>query len=349
MKDVIKLPFGKLENGREVSLYKITNDIGASLTVCDFGAIIQSLILPDKNNELVDIVLGFDELSPYYYDEAYIGACVGRYANRLRGNKLEINGEIFSLDSNEGENVLHGGLCGFNKVFYQVEKRDKSTIVFHYLSKNGESGFPGNLNFSISYTFDDACCLTIEYRAVTDTKTIVNFTNHSYFNLDGHNYGTLDNHKIKLQSSFYTPSDSKLIPTGEILSISGTALDLRTLSDIKNKLVEMKEQGMAGYDHNYLIDGYEKGKLSETATVISSHSGISMDLYTTEPAVQFYTANALNSDSGKDDATYGTNSAFCLETQHCPNSPEFSHFPSTVLNVGEEFISKTIIKFKTIL
>lgn len=355
MKDVVKIAFGKLENGRDVSLYRITNDMGASVTICDYGALIQSICVPDKDGILRDVVLGFDELSSYIYDEAYLGACVGRYANRLRGNKLYLNGLEHSLEVNEGQNVLHGGEQGFNKVFYQVEKKDRSTILFHYKSKDGEGGFPGTLNFSVAYKFNEDNELAITYFAESDKDTVVNFTNHSYFNLNGHGSACLDNHSIVVNSLFYTPTDCEMIPTGEIRTCLNTSLDLSREQVLNEVLEKLNNEGKSGLDHNYIISrnkidgncscGYNCD-LSFAARVKSSESGILLEVYTTEPAVQVYTANALAVKKGKNESEYKRHSAFCLETQHYPNSPEFSHFPTTALCANEKYKSQTIFKFK---
>ena len=345
--------FGKLSDGREVSAFVLKNANGMSVQILDLGGVIASIEVPDSSGNFADVTTGFDYPQPYLDGAGYMGAIVGRYANRISGGTFSIDGIDYSLAKNNGNNAIHGGLVGFDKKIwdteYSVGLHDSKLKLTTY-SADGEEGYPGRVEVSVTYTLNDQNQLTIDYTATADKATIINLTNHAYFNLDGHHAGSIVDHEIMLNANHFTPIDESSIPTGTILEVAGTPLDFRQRKAIGLE-IESEDQQInfgSGYDHNFVINHSELGGVSLAAEVYSPNSGRVMKVYTDQPGVQFYTGNFLNGELvGKDGAVYGRRSAFCLETQHFPDSPNKPTFPSTILQSGDQFASRTIFEFLT--
>ena len=332
-------PFGVLNDGTTVSIYTMTNRNGVTMKVINYGGIIVSLHVPDRDGKLVDVVLGYDSLATYEKRNPFFGALVGRYGNRISKGKLVLDGNEYKLTINNDGNHIHGGKRGFDKVFWKGEEvatNDGVAIKLSYLSKHMEEGYPGNLNVDVIYTLTDDNAARFDYHATTDQKTIVNLTQHTYFNLNG---GASDilNHELTLNADRFLPVDEKLIPTGEIRPVENTPLDFRTPMRIGERINDSYEQMRfgKGYDHCWVLNG--KG-LRDIAEVFEPLSGIEMTVKTTEPSVQLYTGNFLDGTIvGKNGVVYKQRMGFCLETQHFPDSPNQSTFPSVILNPGETY------------
>lgn len=347
--NVKKQSFGTLD-GNEITIYKLTNNNRLAATVTNFGATLVSLIVPDKNGTLVDVVLGYDTLEGYVTDKAYLGGTVGRYANRIASGRFRLNGASYTVPLNDGNNSLHGGWKGFNKAVWKAEELlgPSPAVCFRYLSRNGEEGYPGNLAVEVTYTLTDANELRIEYAATTDQDTVVNLTNHAYFNLAGQGSGEILDHEVVLHASHFTPVSSDLIPTGELRSVKGTPLDFTTAQRLGNRIEDDYEQLKLarGYDHNFVIDRTHGSRLLPAALARHPKSGLAMEVFTTEPGIQLYTGNFLDGSMvGKSEKRYPFRSAFCLETQHFPDSPNHPLFPTTTLKAGEKFRSATVYRF----
>jgi len=349
---VTKAPFGKTAEGQQVDIYMLTNSKGAEARIINYGGALVSLKVPDKNGKLGDVVLGYDSIGDYEQHRSYIGALIGRYGNRIAKGKFTLDGKEYTLAVNNGENHLHGGLKGFNRVVWTARPfadADGAHLELTYLSKDGEEGYPGNLNVTVVYTLTDKNELKIAYSATTDKTTIVNLTNHAYFNLAGAGSGDILNHVVTLNADRFTPTDSGSIPTGELRSVKGTPFDFTKPTTIGARINQEDEQLKfgSGYDHNFVLN--ENGKQpSLAATVYEPTTGRMMEVYTTEPGIQFYTGNYLDGAiKGKNSQDYPRRSAFCLETQHFPDSPNKPSFPSVVLKPGGKFSSTTIYKFST--
>jgi len=340
--------FGKTADGSEVTLYELLNDSGLRATVMDNGAILVNLEVPDRNGKLADINLGFDELESYIKRSPLFGAVVGRYANRIENAKFTIDGVEYNVTKNAGRNHIHGGnKKRFDKVMWKGEgfRTDEGAVVrLTYLSKDGDEGFPGNLNCTVTYTLTNKNELKINYQATTDKPTVVNMTNHAYFNLAGAGNGDVLGHEMMINADFYTPGDEALIPTGEILSIKNTPLDFTEPKTIGSRIEQLS--ATRGYDHNYVLKNAD-GSLVLAARVYEPDSGRLMEVYTNQPGMQFYTANGMRNVQGKAGKVYQNHYGFCLETQHFPDSPNKPHFPSTVLRPGEKYDTTTIFKFST--
>lgn len=337
---------------QENSPYQIltmSNSNGMKMTVTNLGARVLTLMVPDKHGVALDVVLGFDTPEEYLTSpEPFFGTAVGRYGNRIAKGKFELEGQEYSLALNNGANSLHGGPGGFHNVIWNVDEADNSHIVFSYLSKDGEEGFPGNLQVKMTYYLTDKNEFKITYEAETDKATPVNLTHHSFFNLNGVGSGDVLQHELKLNASKYTPVDSTLIPFGENEPVAGTPFDFTTAKAIGKDINQENEQLKfgGGYDHNFVLDKQKEGALELAATAYSPQSGIEMDVYTTEPGIQFYSGNFLDGGAkGKDGVPYEFRSAFCLETQHFPDSPNQPNFPSTILNPGETYEHTCIYQF----
>lgn len=339
-------PFGKTDDGREVTLYELLNDNGLRATVMDYGAILVNLEVPDRNGKLADINLGFDELEPYIKRSPLFGAVVGRYANRIENAKFTIDGVEYNITKNAGKNHIHGGnKKRFDKVMWKGERfqTDEGTGVrLTYLSNDGDEGFPGNLNCTVNYTLTNKNELKINYQATTDKPTVVNMTNHSYFNLAGAGNSDVLNHEMMINADFYTPGDEALIPTGEILSVKGKPIDFTEPKTIGSRIEQLK--ATRGYDHNYVLKNGDSSMVL-AARVYEPNSGRIMEVYTTQPGMQFYTANGMRNVKGKGGKVYQNHYGFCLETQHFPDSPNKPHFPTTILRPGEKYDTTTIFKF----
>ena len=345
--------FGTLSDGREVNAFVLKNARGMSVQILDLGGVIASIKVPDSSGNFADVTTGFDYPQPYLDGAGYMGAIVGRYANRISGGKFSIDGIDYSLAKNNGDNAIHGGLVGFDKKIWDVEflvGLHDSKLKLSTFSPDGEEGYPGRVEVSVTYTLNDQNQLTIDYSATSDKATIINLTNHAYFNLDGHQAGSILEQEVMLNANHFTPIDESSIPTGVILDVAGTPLDFRQRKAIGLE-IESEDQQMnfgSGYDHNFVINHSEPGSVSLAAEVYSPNSGRVMKVYTDQPGIQFYTGNFLNGKLvGKEGAVYGRRSAFCLETQHFPDSPNKPMFPSTILQPGDQFASRTIFEFLT--
>ena len=338
--------FGQMPDGHKVTLYELTNENGLYASVIDYGAILVSLHVPDRNGKKADVVLGFDNLDAYLKRNPLFGAIVGRYANRIAHANFTLDGNEYRLTANAGENHIHGGRSKrFDKVMWEGQtfrNNDAVGVRLTYLSKDGDEGFPGNLDCTVTYTLTNNNELKMSYEATTDKPTIVNLTNHSYFNLAGAGHGDVLNHEIIINADFYTPSDKALIPTGEIYFVKDTPLDFTEPKTIGARINELKQT--RGYDHNYVLKN-SSGTLVLAARIYEPASGRVMEVRTTEPGMQFYTANGMRGIQGKDGKTYNRHYGFCLETQHYPDSPNKPHFPSVVLRPGQKFSSMTVFAF----
>lgn len=335
-------------DGKEISLYELVNNKKAKATFTNYGGRLVSLMVPDKSGKLTDVVLGFASAADYLKStEKYFGATIGRYGNRIARGKFTLDGVEYTSSINNGKHTLHGGKKGFESVVWDAVQPDKSTIVFTYLSKDGEEGYPGNLKVKVTYSLTDNNELKMEYEATTDKKTVVNLTNHAFFNLNGEGSGTILNHLVQINADRYTPVNGGLIPLGDLPPVKGTPFDFTKPTTIGARINEENVQlkNGKGYDHNFVLNKAKKG-LNHAATVVGDLSGIQMDIYTQEPGLQFYSGNFMKGKNtfkggGKDD--YRT--AFAMETQHFPDSPNRPEFPSTVLNPGEKYHTVSFYKF----
>ena len=344
--------FGTAPNGKPATLYTLTNAQGAEVKITDFGGVVVSLKVPDRNDSLADVVLGFDQLEPYTKDSPYFGALIGRYGNRINQGKFTLDGQEYTLAQNNGENHLHGGIKGFDKVLWQaqpVQTDSNVGLTLQYLSEDGEEGYPGALDVTVKYTFTNDNELRIDYQATTDAPTVVNLTNHSYFNLAGQNHGSILNHEVMINADRFVPVDSTLIPTGELAEVAGTPLDFTEPTKVGARIDEDHPQLVygIGYDHCWVLNKQE-GELSLAATVYEPTSGRYMEVMTTEPGVQFYSGNFLDGTlTGKGGTKYQQRSGLCLETEHFPDSPNQPDFPSTELRPGKTYETTTIYRFAT--
>ena len=347
---VVRAPFGVLPSGDSVHLFTLTNARGVELRVIDYGGLVISLKTKDRAGALADIVLGFDSLDGYLKSSPYFGALVGRYANRIAKGRFTLDGAAYTLAVNNGPNALHGGLRGFDKVVWRAEPKDDSTgvgVVLSYTSRDGEEGYPGNLNVRVTYTLTDRNAFAIDYLATADKATPINLTQHSYFNLAGDGAGDVLGHVVAIDADRYTPVDTTLIPTGTLEDVAGTPFDFRRGSAIGDHIGDANEQlrRAGGYDHNFVLNRTGPG-LQHAVRVVEPKSGRTLDAETTEPGVQFYTGNFLDGTiTGKGGHVYKRRNGFCLETQHFPDSPNQPSFPSTILRPGAEYRSRTVYTF----
>src|SRR5579864_1262233 len=341
--------FGKMPDGTGIQLFTLTNQNGVQAKITNYGGIVVSLTVPDRKGAMADVVLGFDSLAGYLANPGpFFGALIGRYGNRISHARFSLNGVEYQLDKNNGANSLHGGARGFDKRVWTPRLLPDGGLALTYLSKDGEGGYPGNLTVNVTYHLTDANELKIEYAATTDKDTVVNLTNHAYFNLKGAGSGDILGHQVTLNADRFTPVDSGLIPTGELRSVKGTPFDFRKATPIGARIEQNDEQLKLGqgYDHNWVLNK-SGAALSLAARVEEPESGRVLEVYTTQPGIQFYTANFLDgSIKGKGGKAYGRRSAFCLETQHFPDSPNKKEFPSTVLKPGQKFTSTTVYRFR---
>jgi len=346
-----KSSFGKTPDGETVDLYTLTNKNGVEAAITTYGGSVVSLKVPDRQGKLGDVVLGFDSVDGYVNNTSYIGALIGRYGNRIGHAEFRLDGKTYTLAKNNGENTLHGGTKGFNKAVWtakEIPSKDGQALELTYLSKDGEEGFPGSLQVRVIYTLTDSNSLKIEYFATTDKETVVNLTNHSYFNLAGPGAGDILSHVLTINADKFTPVDSGLIPTGELRDVAGTPFDFRKATEIGARINADDEQIKlgGGYDHNFVLNRKSGDPISLAARVVEPKTGHVMEVWTTEPGVQFYTGNFLDGSlHGKGGVSYTKRSAFCLETQHFPDSPNKPKFPSTELKPGERYHTTTIYKF----
>lgn len=333
-------------NGKKTDLYILKrNNIQAAIT--NYGGRLVSLLVPDKEGKLTDVIVGFGNISDFKNPkEPYYGALIGRYGNRIAKGKFKLDGLEYTLFTNNGPNTLHGGKKGYQDVVWDARQINDHTLELRYLSKDMEEGFPGNLNVKVTYSLTGDNGLRIDYEAATDKKTVVNLTNHAYFNLNGG--GTILNHLLQINADKYTPVDSTLIPTGELAAVEGTPFDFRKSETIGKRIKEQNKQlkNGRGYDHNFVLREANKAEMRQAAVVIGDKSGIIMEIVTEEPGLQFYSGNFMKSkntlkNGSKDDFR----TAFCLETQHFPDSPNQPAFPSTVLDQGRKYQTSSIYKF----
>jgi aldose 1-epimerase len=337
--------FGRTSEGREVDLYTLTNSNGLKARITNYGAILVSLEVPDRTDKLADITLGFDTLDGYLGEHPYFGAVVGRYANRIGAAKFVLDGVEYKLAANNGDNHLHGGLKGFDKVVWKLDDlktEGRSALVkLSYISEDGEEGYPGNLACSVTYALTEDDELQISYEADTDKPTVVNLTNHTYFNLAGQGNGDILGHELMIDANKYTVVDEGLIPTGENRSVKDSPMDFTISASIGSRI----EQTGMGYDHNYVLNNGGES-LALCARVYEPVTGRVMEIKTTEPGVQLYTGNFLDgSITGKAGKKYEKHYGFCLETQHFPDSPNKPDFPSVVLRPGQKYTTATVFKF----
>ena len=347
---VIRAPFGQLPDGRSVERFTLRHGRGVEVDVITYGAIITSVRTADRSGRVDDIVLGFDELSGYLR-RSYFGSVVGRYANRIARGEFTLDGVRYQLARNNGPNALHGGRRGFDKVVWNAEPFEDERgagVTLRYVSADGEEGYPGTLTARVTYTVTARSELMVDYEATTTKATPVNLSQHTYWNLHGDGAGDILDHVLTLDASAYTPVDSMLIPTGEIASVTGTPFDFRTPTAIGARIGDQHVQLRygRGYDHNFVIDRRgAPGSLVHAARVVDPSSGRTLDVSTTEPGVQFYSASFGNTMVGKRGRRYGPRAAFALETQHFPDSPNHAHFPSSILRPGEVYRSRTVFAF----
>jgi aldose 1-epimerase len=346
--EIKKQPFGKTAGQEAVDLYTLTNANGVEARIMTYGGTVVSLKAPDRNGKLADVVLGYESLEGYLKNSPYFGAIIGRYGNRIAKGAFSLNGHQYTLPKNDGENTLHGGIKSFDKVVWkakEVKNINGVGLSLSYLSKDGEEGFPGNLSVTVLYTLTNRNELKIDYSATTDKTTVVNLTHHSYFNLAGE--GSILSHELMIAADRFTPVDGGLIPTGELRMVKGGPMDFTRAAVIGARIDDNDEQLVLGkgYDHNWVLNN-GTGRLALAARAYDPASGRVMEVYTTEPGMQFYTGNFLDgSITGKGGQVYKKRYGFCLETQHFPDSPNKPSFPSTVLKPGRKYRTTTVYKF----
>jgi aldose 1-epimerase len=348
-----KQPFGRTPDGKEISLFTLTNKNGMEVAITDFGGIVVSIKVPDHSGRFDDVVLGYDSLEGYLTNPSYFGAIIGRYANRIAHGKFTLDGKAYTLAQNNGENSLHGGTIGFNKKVWMprdISTQDAPSLELKYVSKDGEEGYPGDLSVRVVYTLTAQNELKIEYSATTDKDTVLNLTNHSYFNLAGQGTGDILGHMLMIHSDKFTPVDAGLIPTGELRSVQGTPFDFTKSTSVGEHIGQNEEQLKLGrgYDHNWIVTHAKAGESSLAAQVYEPKTGRVLEVRTDQPGIQFYSGNFLDGTiHGKGGIVYGQRSGLCLETQHYPDSPNHPAFPSTLLKPGARFHSTTIFRFST--
>ena len=344
-----KAGFDTTIDGKKTALFVLKNNKGAIATFTNYGGRVVSLLVPDKTGKLVDVVCGFKSVEDYQKStEPYFGATIGRYGNRIAKGKFSLDGKEYSLYTNNGGNTLHGGKKGFQDQVWNATQPDSSTVIFTRISPDGEEGFSGNLDVKVTYTLNNDNGLQMVYEATTDKKTVINLTNHAFFNLNGEGSGTILDHELQIFASHYTPVDASLIPTGEIAPVANTPFDFRKMATIGSRINDKNEQlkNGNGYDINFVLDSSKTDGTHLAAKVIGDQSGIEMDVYTDQPGLQFYSGNFM---AGKNTFNNGSKddfrSAFALETQHFPDSPNQPSFPSTLLNTGQTYHSTSSYVF----
>lgn len=331
--------------------HSLVNAHGVEVRFLPLGGTITSIRVPDRNGELADVVPGYDTPAEYETDTRYFGAILGRYANRIARGRFELDGTVYELPLNDGANHLHGGPCGFHRLLWRVapfRRPDAVGAVLCSRSPSGEQGYPGMLHTRVTYTLDDANALRVEYSAVTDAPTVVNLTQHTYFNLAGHDAGNVLDHELTINATYFTPVDASLIPTGTFRGVSGTPFDFSTPHRVGARIGADDEQLYVGggYDHNYMLERQDTSELAFAARLSEPQAGRVVEIFTTEPGLQLYSGNHLgNGVPGKGGVRYVRHAALALETQHFPDSPNQPHFPTTILRPGAELVSTTIYRF----
>lgn len=343
---VVKEKFGTTKCGKDVYAYTLTNSAGMSARIINYGAILVNLMVPDKNGKVDDVVLGFDTLEGYFGNGSFFGATIGPSANRIAGASFEIDGRTYHIDVNDGVNNLHSHMeDGYHKrVWDAVAGTDSVTLTLE--GKDGEMGFPGNKKITMVYSLSEDNELKLSYHATSDADTIVNLTNHTYFNLSGHRAGKIENHLLKLNATHYTPVVAGAIPTGEIAPVAGTPMDFTKMKPVGQDINADFEQLKLtkGYDHNFVIDGAD-GTLREIAEVYDPKSGRRMKAFTDLPGVQFYAGNCIGVETGKDNTEYGPRMGLCLETQYYPDNIHHANFPQAVFGPGKDYSAVTVYQF----
>jgi len=338
--------FGKLPSGEAVLRYTIANSSGARVSLMNYGAIWQTMFVPNRKGDLVDVVLGYDTLEEYQKNTMYFGAIIGRVANRIKNARFSLNGKEYQLAANNGANCLHGGLVGFDKKLWNAEV-DGDSVIFTLTSPDGDENFPGELSVAVFYSLSEENALSIRYLLNSDSDTIQNMTNHAYFHLGGQGSGSVLDHILRIDANRCTPVDKQVVPTGEISSVFGTPLDFTKGKPIgqdiaaKSQLIDV----LGGFDHNFVLN-HKEGEMAKIATASDPKGGVAMDVYTDQPGVQLFTPPDLSHTTGKEGVRYGKYPAFCLETQHFANAMDNPNFPSIVLHAGEVFSSETIYHFR---
>ncbi len=345
-----KAVFGRLADGREVHEYTLVNRSGVTARILTYGAVIRSLTVPDRGGKMEDVVLGYDSLQGYLDDRSYFGAVVGRYGNRIAKGRFQLDGKEYRLTVNDGENHLHGGKTGFNKVLWDAEAWSpgpEPSLRLRYVSPDGEEGYPGTVTLTVTYTLTGGNELRVDYEGVTDKPTILNPTQHSYFNLSGSFTRTILDHVLAIEADSFTPVDKGLIPTGQLMNVTDTPMDFRTPTAIGARIDEPFEQLVLGkgYDHNYVLRG-SPGRVREAARLYEPSSGRLLTVLTDQPGLQFYSGNFLDGSArGKGGVAYGRRTGLCLETQVFPDTPNKPQFPSATLRPGEVYRQTTIYRF----
>jgi aldose 1-epimerase len=338
-------------DGKKTDLYVLKNNSGMEVYITNYGGRVVSLLVRDKDNRPVDVVVGMSGVKEFKSSsEAYFGATIGRYGNRIANAQFKLDGRTYKLAANNGPNTLHGGRKGFQDVVWEANQPNAQTLELSYLSKDGEEGFPGNLNVKVTYAVTDSNELRINYEATTDKRTPVNLTNHAFFNLNGEGSGTINDHVLQIYADQYTPVDSTLIPLGKHAAVAGTPFDFTKPTAIGARVNDNNQQlkNGGGYDHNYVLRGDKANGLTHAATVAGDKSGIQMDVYTTEPGLQFYGGNFMQAkNTFKSGSKDEFRTAFCLETQHFPDSPNQPQYPSTILDTGKKYTSASIYRFSS--
>jgi aldose 1-epimerase len=349
MNGITEQAWGALPSGETINLYTLRNEKGVEARISNFGGRLVNLKVPDRAGNFADIVLGYDSIEPYTKPNPFFGTLVGRYANRIANGEFTLDGKKYTLLKNNGPNSLHGGAQGFDKKAWQAEiVNNGQALQLTYLSKDGEEGFPGNLTSVVTYSLGNDNAFTIDYAATTDADTVLNLTNHSYFNLAGHGNGKILDHQLTVNADKFTPVNVNLIPTGELQNVAGTPFDFRTPKAIGTNIdsPDPQIQFGAGYDHNFVLNRAAGDPPSLAARITEPQSGRVMEVLTTQPGVQFYTANHINGEiKGKEGAIYHARGAYCFETQHFPDTPNQPTFPTAVLKPGEKYHQITIFRF----
>ena len=344
---VQKSYFGNVDE-QQIYLYTLKNSHGMEVAITNYGAAVVSMKVPDNKGKVADVTLGYDDVQGYVADKSYFGATVGRYANRIAGGEFTLDGNKYQIPRNDGPNALHGGKVGFNKRIWTEKDLPGNAIQMSYLSPDGEEGFPGNLRVTVTFTLTDQNELRFHYLATTDKDTVLNLTNHTYFNLGGQGNGDILGTELTLHASKFTPVDATLIPTGELTRVKGTPFDFTTAHKIGERIAEQNQQLKLGrgYDHNFVLDRTRPG-LMVAARAYDARSGRVLEVLTDQPGIQFYSGNFLDGTTKGKGSTYNYRTGFCLETQHFPDSPNHPNFPSTELKAGQKFESTTILRFST--
>ncbi|MGI6070809.1 MAG: aldose epimerase family protein [Blautia sp.] len=349
---ITKEPFGCTARGEQASVYQLTNASGAYMRVTDYGAIIVSIVVPDRDGRLIDVALGYDSVEGYEKSDCHFGATIGRSGNRTANAAFTINGKEYHMGANESGNNLHSGPVGYDDVMWDVKEisEEENSITFGRISPDGEQGFPGNFNITVRMEFSDSNEVIIQYEGVADQDTLINMTNHSYFNLSGHDSGSICENQLQILAEAITPvADSASIPTGELRPVEGTPMDFRTPKLIGRDIDAVYDQleYAGGFDHNYVLDDYEEGIDRVVADAYSPKTGIGMEVTTDLPGVQFYAGNYIIQEHGKNGALYEKRAGFCLETQQFPNAVNQPEFPSPVVKAGTLYQTLTIYRFYT--